>query len=104
MVPQTTLTNVQTSQDSSFVVGAPTQETVNQNLRTRRTKAIINFALEDFSRIHAQFMNKNRPAYVETPVYAFFDNEKIKFQINKTRITENAKVFSQGFALVKMMR
>jgi hypothetical protein len=82
LVPQATLTNVQTAQDtSSFVVGAPSQETLNQNLRTRRTKAIINFALEDFSRIHSQFSDKNRPAYIETPVYSFHDNEKIKFQL-----------------------
>jgi hypothetical protein len=62
-------------------VGAPNQELLNQNLRTRRTKCILNFALEDFSRIHTQFSDKNRPAYIETPTYSFFENEKIKFQL-----------------------
>ncbi len=67
--------------ESFYVVGQPNQEILNQTMRTRRTKAVINFALEDFSRIHSQFSDKNRPAYIETPVYAFHENDKIKFQL-----------------------
>lgn len=64
-----------------FVVGGPNQENLNQNLRTRRTKCVVNFALEDFTRIHGQFSDKNRAAFIETPVYSFYDNDKIKFQL-----------------------
>lgn len=53
-----------------------------QSLRTRRTKCIVNFGLEDFTRIHTQFSDKSRStAYIETPVYSFYENEKIKFQL-----------------------
>ncbi|CAF0796390.1 unnamed protein product [Brachionus calyciflorus] len=68
------------SQDN-VIVGSPNQESLNQNLRTRRTRCVVNFSLEDFTRIHAQFSDKNRAAHVETPVYSFYDNENIKFQL-----------------------
>ena len=67
--------------DNSLLVGVPNQDLLYQNLRTRRTKCLINFALEDFSRIHTQFSDKNRPSFIETPVYSFYENEKIKFQV-----------------------
>ena len=69
------------SQLEGVLVGAPNQTIISQNLVTRRTKCLINFTLEDFSRIHAQFANKNRPSCVETPVYSFYENDRIKFQI-----------------------
>lgn len=45
---------------------------------------MFNFAFEDFTRIHAQFSEKNRAAYIETPIYSFYENEKIKFQVRFT--------------------
>jgi hypothetical protein len=69
------------SNDNSTLVGVPNQDLLIQNLRTRRTKCLINFALEDFSRIHTQFSDKNRPSFIETPVYSFHENERIKFQL-----------------------
>ncbi len=62
------------------VVELPNQEFVVQNLRTRRAKTIIHFALEDFSRIHTQYSEKNRAAFIETPVYSLHENDRIKFQ------------------------
>ena len=71
-----------TTSDGSILVGAPNQDAaLVQSFRTRRTKCLINFALEDFSRIHTHFSDRNRPGYIETPVYSFQENEKIKFQL-----------------------
>lgn len=50
-------------------------------LRTRRSKCLLNLALEDFSRIHGLFSDKSNPAIVETAVFSLFENEKIKFQL-----------------------
>lgn len=72
---------VASSSSEGTIVGGPNTEPLNVSLRTRRTKCILNFALEDFSRIHTQYSDKNRPAYIETPVYSFYDNDRIKFQI-----------------------
>jgi hypothetical protein len=49
-------------------------------VRTRRSKCLLNIALEDFSRIHVQFSEKTHPLCIETAVFSLFDNEKIKFQ------------------------
>jgi hypothetical protein len=64
------------------VVGRPNQvEPLVQLLRTRRSKTIIHFTLEDFSRIHTQYTEKNRSAFIETPIYSFYENERIRFQL-----------------------
>ena len=51
-------------------------------VRTRRSKCVLNIALEDFSRIHGQFSDKNHPSGIDTAVFSLFDNEKIKFQFS----------------------
>ncbi len=64
------------------IIGRPNQaDPIVQTLRTRRAKSIIHFTLEDFSRIHAQYSEKNRAAYIETPVYSFFENDRIRLQL-----------------------
>ena len=50
-------------------------------VRTRRSKCLLNVALEDFSRIHGQFSDRLYPSSIETAVFSLFDNEKIKFQL-----------------------
>lgn len=69
-----------------------------QTFRTRRSKCLINFTLEDFSRIHTHFSDKNRPGYIETPVYSFSDNERIKFQLRfvPTKHHMSAEVLYRG--------
>lgn len=71
------------AEDGSILVGAPNnQETaLAQVFRTRRSKCLINFTLEDFSRIHTLFSDRSRIGFVETPVYSFSENDRIKFQI-----------------------
>ena len=49
-------------------------------IRTRRSKCLLNITLEDFSRVHGQFSERNHPASIETALFSLFDNEKIKFQ------------------------
>lgn len=70
------------SGDQPLTIQVPSQEPLVQTLRTRRSKIILQFALEDFSRIHTQYSDKNRASFIETPLYSFSDNEKIKFQLN----------------------
>lgn len=56
------------------------QEIVNTYFKTKLEKRVINFSLQDFGRIHAQFVDKPRSVYIETPQYSLIDNEAIKFK------------------------
>ena len=77
--------NEKNSDSDSYIVGVTSTTHADPPLnsffvRTRRSKCLLNFSLEDFSRIHGQFAEKNHPSHIETPVFSLYDNEKIKFQ------------------------
>lgn len=56
------------------------QEVIFSYFKTKREKKLINFALQDFGRIHAQFVDKPRSVYIETQPYTLTENEGIKFK------------------------
>jgi hypothetical protein len=74
-----------TTDSDSYIVGVSSTSHADPPVnsffvRTRRSKCIVNVTLEDFSRIHGQFAEKNHPSHIETPIFSLFDNDKIKFQ------------------------
>ena len=55
-------------------------DVANTFFKTKREKKLVNFAFQDFSRIHSQFIDKPKSIFIETPVYSMAENELIKFK------------------------
>jgi hypothetical protein len=53
---------------------------VNTYFKTKREKKVVNFAFQDFSRIHSQFIDKPKSIFIETPVYSMVENDSVKFK------------------------
>lgn len=55
-------------------------EVINAFLKTKREKRVINFSFQDFGRIHAQFIDKPKSVFIETPIYSLAENDAVKFR------------------------
>jgi hypothetical protein len=61
------------------LVITPDIETETLFVCTKRSKTHLNVAIEDFSRTHGHFSERNNPLCIETIPITLAENEKIKF-------------------------
>ena len=70
-------------QNDVFTLSLSSSEASEVHMKTKQAKSLINLNLDDFTRIHSLFSDKNtKQMFIATKHFSFAENEKIKFQLH----------------------